>query len=242
AQQELWGTDHRYAADPFIEMPPTEDDPGYPGRVAAALHAGLTAADPQAEWFLQTWPFSYDHTFWTPERVRTFLANIPGRVTLLDLWAETQPQWPRFDGFAGADWMWCALLNFGGRTDPVADLPGLDGAIETALASPNPPTGLGLAMEATRLTGTTEQPAAAGAWHDLADTVLGSGDYLIFPAVFTGLVTQRPSRDPFADGRLAQDVADLLWYDPDVLIRAWRHLVEVADTHPERVAGPLGPD
>ena len=275
AQQELWGTDHRYAADPFIEMPPAEDDPGHPGRVAAALHAGLTDADPQAEWFLQTWPFSYDHAFWTPDRVRTFLADIPGRVTLLDLWAETQPQWPRFDGFAGGDWMWCALLNFGGRTDPVADLPGLDGAIEAALTSPNPPTGLGLAMEATRvtgayyervldlawqdapsladwltnragnryqLTGTQEQHTAAGAWHDLADTVLGSGDYLIFPEAFTGLVTQRPSGDPFAGGRLAQDVTDLLWYDPDLLVRAWRRLLEVAETRPERVAGPLGHD
>src|SRR5699024_7748204 len=104
--------------------------------------------------------------FWTAERVPTFLADIPGRVTMLDPWAETQPQWPRFDGFAGADWMWREMLNFGGCTDPVAKLPGLDGAIETALASPHPPTGLGLAMEATRVTGAYYERVLDLVWQD----------------------------------------------------------------------------
>lgn len=274
-QQDLWGTDHRYGADPFIEMIPVEDDPDYPGRVAAALHAGLTDADPEAEWYLQTWPFSYDSHFWTPERVQTFLDDIPGRVTLLDLWAEADPQWPRFDGFTGHDWIWCALLNFGGRSDPIADLAGLDATIERALSSPHPPTGLGLAMEATRttavyyervldlvwrdapslpdwltgwagrryrLTGTDLHQKASAAWQALADTVLASGEYLIFPEAYTGLLTHRPERDPFGDGRLTAEVAALLWYDPAVLVRAWRGLIEVAEAAPERAAGPLGRD
>lgn len=274
-QQELWGTDHRYGADPFIEMVPVESDPGYPGRVAAALHAGLTDADPQAEWYLQTWPFSYDSHFWTPERVRTFLDDIPGRVRLLDLWAETEPQWPRFDGFAGHDWIWCALLNFGGRSDPIADLPGLDAAIDRALVGPHPPTGLGLAMEATRttpvyyervldlawhdapslpdwlaartgrryrLSSSELQQQATAAWQDLAGTVLASGEYLIFPEAYTGLLTQRPPRDPLDGGRLAEDVTALLWYDPAVLVRAWRQLIEVAEAELDHAAGPLGRD
>ena len=274
-QQDFWGTDHRYAADPFIEMVPVESDPGYPGRVAAALHAGLTDADSRAEWYLQTWPFSYDSHFWTPERVRTFLDDIPGRVRLLDLWAETEPQWPRFDAFGGQDWIWCALLNFGGRSEPIADLPGLDGAIESALTGPHPPTGIGLSMEATRTTpvyyervldlvwdGPPSLPTwladrarrryrltdpdlsakAAAAWQDLAATVLDSGEYLIFPEAYTGLLSQRPTVDPLDGGRLAEEVAALLWYDPAVLVRAWRQLLEVAEAAPERVAGPLGRD
>ncbi|MGC0272578.1 alpha-N-acetylglucosaminidase TIM-barrel domain-containing protein [Pseudactinotalea sp. Z1739] len=149
-QQKFWGTDHRYAADPFIEMIPVQDDPGYPGRVAAALLAGLTDADPEATWFLQTWPFSYQEHFWTAERVRAFLGDIDaGRLVLLDLWAEAQPQWRRFDGFGGRDWMWCALLNFGGRNEPLADLPGVTEELEAALAASHPPMGAGLSMEAT---------------------------------------------------------------------------------------------
>ncbi|GAA4425858.1 alpha-N-acetylglucosaminidase [Georgenia halophila] len=149
-QQELWGTDHRYASDPFIEMVPVEDDPDYPGRVAEALLAGLTDADRQAVWFLQCWPFAYQSDFWTEERVRAFLEAIPDeRLVLLDLWAEEAPQWRRFDGFAGRGWMWCALLNFGGRNDPLADLPGLDQELDRALGSENPPVGIGLSMEAT---------------------------------------------------------------------------------------------
>lgn len=150
-QQEFWGTDHRYASDPFIEMVPVVDDPGYPGRVATELLAGLTDADPEAVWYLQTWPFSYQREFWTESRVRAFLDAIPAhRLTLLDLWAETAPQWSRFDAFAGRDWIWCALLNFGGRSDPLANLTGLDTLLDEAFDSDNPPTGIGLSMEATR--------------------------------------------------------------------------------------------
>ena len=151
-QRELWGTDHRYAADPFIEMVPVDDDPGYPGRVATALLDGLTDADPEAAWYLQTWPFSYQSEFWTEARVRTFLDAIPPeRLVLLDLFAETEPQWKRFDGFAHRSWMWCALLNFGGRSDPIADLTGVAATLEEALSSAHPPTGIGLSMEATRV-------------------------------------------------------------------------------------------
>ncbi|GAA2453958.1 alpha-N-acetylglucosaminidase [Actinomadura vinacea] len=151
AQIELFGTDHRYAADPFIEMIPVEADPAFPGRVAAATLDGLRAADPDAVWVMQAWPFSYQGEFWTEERVTAFLGAIPDdRMLVADLWAEHDPQWTRFDGFSGKPWLWCALLNFGGRTDPVADLRAVPPAVDAALAAPNPPTGLGLSMEATR--------------------------------------------------------------------------------------------
>ncbi|KAB2340229.1 alpha-N-acetylglucosaminidase [Actinomadura rudentiformis] len=151
AQIALFGTDHLYAADPFIEMIPVDADPAFPGAVAAATLNGLRAADPDAAWVMQAWPFSYQRGFWTDERVTTFLGSIPGdRMLVADLWAEHDPQWERLDQFAGKPWLWCALLNFGGRTDPVADLRGVPAAVEAALAAPDPPTGLGLAMEATR--------------------------------------------------------------------------------------------
>lgn len=168
-QEEFWGTDHRYASDPFIEMTPVDDDPGYPGRVATTLLDGLTDADPEAVWYLQTWPFSYQREFWTEERVRIFLGDIPAeRLVLLDLWAEAEPQWRRFDSFGGRKWMWCALLNFGGRTDPIANLPGAEREVAEALGSAHPPMGLGLSMEATRTSPVFFERVLDLAWHDPA--------------------------------------------------------------------------
>ncbi|MEU4783260.1 alpha-N-acetylglucosaminidase [Nocardiopsis alba] len=150
-QKELFGTDHQYAIDPFIEMIPVDSDPGFPGLVARATIEGLTRADPRAVWFLQTWPFSYQSDFWSPERVEAFLDAIPDdHLHLLDLWAEYDPQWSRFHAFGGTPWTWCALLNFGGRTDPMADLQGAADRIGAAKDSAHPPEGIGLSMEATR--------------------------------------------------------------------------------------------
>ena len=151
AQIELFGTDHLYAADPFIEMVPVDADPTFPGAVAAATLAGLRDADPRAVWLMQAWPFSYQKGFWTDERVAAFLDAIPGDgLIVADLWAELDPQWRRLDQYRGKPWLWCALLNFGGRTEPGADLRGLPAQIDDALAAPGPPVGLGLSMEATR--------------------------------------------------------------------------------------------
>jgi alpha-N-acetylglucosaminidase len=151
AQIKLFGTDHLYAADPFIEMTPIDADPAFPGAVAAATLAGLRSADPRAVWLMQAWPFSYQRDFWTEERVNAFLEAIPDdRMIVADLWAEHDPLWGRFAGFSGKPWLWCALLNFGGRTDPAADLRAVPSAIDAALAAPSPPAGLGLSMEATR--------------------------------------------------------------------------------------------
>ncbi|MCG5217999.1 alpha-N-acetylglucosaminidase [Streptosporangium soli] len=170
AQIKLFGTDHRYAADPFIEMIPVDADPAFPGAVAAATLAGLRAADPDAVWVMQAWPFSYQREFWTEDRVAAFLGSIPGnRMLVADLWAEHDPQWDRLDQFSGKPWLWCALLNFGGRTDPVADLRGVPSAIDAALASPSPPTGLGLAMEATRNNPVFFELVADQIWNRVAD-------------------------------------------------------------------------
>src|SRR5699024_203758 len=74
-------------------------------------------------------------------------------------------------------------------------------------------------------------------------TVLASAGYRIFPESFTGLITQRPPARPFTQaGRLARDIADVLWYDPAVLTDAWRGLLGVAEALPDRAAGPLGRD
>ena len=169
-QIELFGTDHWYAADPFIEMIPVDADPAYPGVVAMAMLAGLRAADPDAVWVMQAWPFSNQRDFWTEDRVTTFLDSIPDdRMLVADLWAEHDPQWDRFDQFSGKRWLWCALLNFGGRTDPVADLRGVPAAVDAALTATRPPTGLGLSMEGTRNNPVFFELVADQIWNRVAD-------------------------------------------------------------------------
>lgn len=170
SQGRLLGTDHLYAIDPFIEMVPVDADPAFPGAVAEATLAGLTSADPEAVWVLQAWPFSYQRDFWSDSRVNAFLDAIPDRrLLVLDLWAEEDPQWSRFDAFGSKAWVWCALLNFGGRTDPIGDLQGAVDGLNAAKAADHRPTGMGLTMEATRNNPAFFELVADQAWTRTGD-------------------------------------------------------------------------
>ena len=225
AQRELFGTDHLYAADPFIEMVPAEvdADADYPAAVSAAIVDGLRAGDGAARWVLQSWPFSYQIDYWTRERVATFLDGIPaGGVLILDLWGEADPQWTRLDGYAGRPWIWTGLLNFGGRSEPVADLESAQRNLDAALASDRPPVGLGLAMEAIhnnpaffeliadrawtaepagieawirdfgRQRYAVADPAVDEAWTALRRSVLDADSRYIFPERFISMTVARP--------------------------------------------------
>ncbi|KAA0940531.1 alpha-N-acetylglucosaminidase [Streptomyces apricus] len=123
-QTRLFGTDHLYAADPFIETTPPVDEPAELAAVARAVHGAMTAVDERATWVLQAWPFSYRSRYWTPPRTRAFLDAIPDDgMLVLDLWAEHRPVWRSTDGHRGKPWVWCMLHNLGGR-------PGLYGKLD----------------------------------------------------------------------------------------------------------------
>lgn len=223
-QSARFGTDHLYASDPFIEMLPFDDDLDFAGRVATAILSGLTAVDPQAKWVLQAWPFAHMPEYWNQDRVRAFIRGVDQRnIIILDLWAEIAPQWSRFDAFSGAEWHWCSLLNFGGRSDPMADLSGAIAAFEAAYRSERPPVGLGLAMEATRnnhlffelmtdlawreipdLTrwvrdfaaqrhGVTPDSDLIEAWTAVTETVYANSGLRLHPDDFRGVLGRRPS-------------------------------------------------
>ena len=125
-QRELLGTDHLYAVDPYIEsLPPTTSEAEL-AEHAEAIFAGMAAADPEAVWILQGWPFHYRRAFWTPERVRSLLSRVPSeRLILLDLWGEHVPMWQDTDFLYGRRWLWCLTHSFGGRFGLFGDLAGL---------------------------------------------------------------------------------------------------------------------
>jgi alpha-N-acetylglucosaminidase len=240
AQQELLGTDHLYAADPFIEMVPASD----PGVVAKAIVDGLRAADAEAIWVLQSWPFSYQSSYWTVPRIREFLEPVPrDGLIILDLWGEADPQWPRLDSFAGRPWIWNGLLNFGGRTDPVASLASCDRNLSAALASGRPPVGLGLTMEAIHNNPAFFELIADRAWTDtplddwirafgrqrygLADpavalsrSVFDADPRSVFPERFISIAVTKPDYTTVHD----DDIRSALYYDPRDLLDACRSL------------------
>ncbi|MDT0447354.1 alpha-N-acetylglucosaminidase [Streptomyces johnsoniae] len=150
-QTRLLGTDHLYAADPFIETTPPVTDPAEVARVAAAVHGAMAAADERATWVLQGWPFAYRADYWTPERTAAFLDAIPdNRMLVLDLWAEHRPVWRQAGGYRGKPWVWCMLHSLGGRPGLYGKLAEVAGGAASARADARGGAlaGVGASMEA----------------------------------------------------------------------------------------------
>lgn len=115
-QTRLFGTDHFYAADTFIEMIPPRGDTDYLAAIGRAIYDGLRHTDPQAVWVLQGWPFFHARHFWSQPRIEAVLGPVPDdRILLLDLYCENTPVWSQTQAFCGKPWLWCAIQNFGGR-------------------------------------------------------------------------------------------------------------------------------
>jgi alpha-N-acetylglucosaminidase len=116
-QTKLFGSDHLYAADSFIEMTPPSGDLTYLANTARAIYSGMAQADPQAVWVLQGWIFINQAQFWRPDRVQAFFDAVPsGRLLVLDLNCEERPTWSKIQGFYGKPWVWSFLYNYGNRS------------------------------------------------------------------------------------------------------------------------------
>ncbi|XP_014246594.1 alpha-N-acetylglucosaminidase [Cimex lectularius] len=110
-----YGTDHVYNCDTFNEMRPTSDDPKFIRKIGKSIFASLLKEDPHAVWMLQGWVFKHDYSFWTLERSEALITSVPrGRLLILDLQAELNPQYIRLKNFFGQPFIWCMLHNFGG--------------------------------------------------------------------------------------------------------------------------------
>lgn len=139
-QQRLFGTDHLYSADPFIEMKPPSDDPQSLAEMARAIIRPMTDVDAQAVWVLQGWPFYFKRKFWRAPQVKGFLEAVPdGNLLVLDLSCEHVELWRETGAFAGKPWVWSIVHNFGGRMQLHGDLWRIAGAFDAAVADPGPP-------------------------------------------------------------------------------------------------------
>ena len=65
---------------------------------------------------MQGWIFHHHEDFWQKPQMKAVLTGVPiGRMLVLDLFAEVDPQWQRTESFFGQPFIWCMLHNFGGN-------------------------------------------------------------------------------------------------------------------------------
>ncbi len=149
-QTRLYGTDHLYASDTFIEMSPPSNDPQFLADMSRAVLGAMQAADPRAVWVMQGWLFFNNPTFWQPPQAKALLDAVPDeRMVVLDLFCEAAPVWDKTEAFHGKPWVWCIIHNFGGRVGLYGGLPQILHNLNSARTSSarGDLRGVGLIME-----------------------------------------------------------------------------------------------
>ncbi len=122
-QTEMFGTDHLYDADCFIEVDPPSNDPEFLKKVSKAVYHSMASADPQATWVIQGWFFFFKKDFWQPEQGRAFLEAIPkDKAIILDLYGEKNPTWDKTEAFYGQPWIWNVICNEDQKVNMSGDL------------------------------------------------------------------------------------------------------------------------
>jgi len=122
-QTELFGTDHFYDADCFIEVDPPSNDPEFLKKVSKAVYQSMAKADPEATWVIQGWFFFFKNEFWQPEQGRAFLGAIPeDKAIILDLYSEKNPTWDKTEAFYGQPWIWNVICNEDQKVNMSGDL------------------------------------------------------------------------------------------------------------------------
>lgn len=245
-QTRLYGTDHLYAADTFIEMSPPSEEPAFLDAMGKAIHGAMAAADPKAVWVMQGWIFYNNPKFWKQPQTEAFLKAAPeGGMILLDLFCDSCPVWNKTNAFHGRPWVWCIVHNFGGTPGIFGNLPAIATGLPDAFAAPDHGnlSGVGMMMEAieqnpivydlTMEMAWRNTPADLGSWvqsyaqrrygrpcdnAESAWRLLQEGSYRIAdrPA---DAVTARPA----LRSALAWH-ADSLEYKPENLLKAWELL------------------
>lgn len=105
-QQKLFGETKFYGGDPFHEGGATEGIDIT--QSAAQIHKALLKKHQDATWVLQGW--------WENPKQELLEGTVKEQVLILDLFAESKPQWEARKGYDGRKWAWCTLLNFGSKS------------------------------------------------------------------------------------------------------------------------------
>lgn len=238
-QTRRFGTDHIYGFDLFNEVDAPSWDPETLAAVARSAYESVAAVDPDAQWLQMGWLFHYDRKHWTPENIKAYLQAVPqGKVTLLDYYTEHTPVWKNTESFYGQPFIFCYLGNFGGNTRLSGPFRRESERISEALGKA---AGIGCTLEGLGLnrwmyeytlsrawdTGISDDEwlsgldrrhhSPEGFWKAMADSI-----YIRGSASEGVLMCDRPT----AEGAHSWRVAHTTPYDPAVLERAFRRLLE----------------
>ncbi|MBN1910972.1 MAG: alpha-N-acetylglucosaminidase C-terminal domain-containing protein [Pirellulales bacterium] len=250
-QTRLYGTDHLYAADTFIEMRPPSNDPAFLAAMGKALFEGMRTADPDAIWVMQGWVFLSNKEFWQPPQAKALFGTVPDdRMILLDLFAEREPVWQLTEAFYGKPWIWCMLHNFGGRVGMCGGTNKIVENLGEAMTSPKRGklSGIGVIMEGfgynpavydlwASLTWRKEMPELDSWFPDFVHRRYGSGNEKAMAA--WRLLQKTLYRQPIYTGTIICDRPGLPpkrnWmnpparYDHKKVAQAWKLLLEASD-------------
>jgi alpha-N-acetylglucosaminidase len=150
-QSELYGLTDYYNGDTFNEMFPQSFDERYLSAAGSSVLKGIKRGNPQGKWLLQGWLFLHHRHVWTLPRIQSYLSGVKGEVMVLDLAADIKDTWSSTESFAGNDFVWCLLHNFGGRRGLFGNVDHTNRLLLKALQEAQPYLqGVGLTMEATQ--------------------------------------------------------------------------------------------
>ncbi|MBB4034173.1 alpha-N-acetylglucosaminidase [Dysgonomonas hofstadii] len=145
--EKLFGKAQYYAIDPFHEGGSIEGvDLDLAGK---SIMNAMKKASPNAVWVAQAWQAN-------PRPAMVNNLN-KGDLLVLDLYSDCRPMWGpewstwyRSQGYGKHEWIYCMLLNFGGRTGLYGKMqPVIDGYYDAQLhRSGNTLKGIGATMEA----------------------------------------------------------------------------------------------
>ncbi len=244
-QERLFGTDHLYAADTFIEMTPPRSDTEYLASLGGAIYRAMAQVDPEAVWVLQGWIFVNNPRFWKPPQARALFDAVPrDRMLLLDLHCEHNPAWTKTEAFYGKPWLWCNIQNFGGTVQLSGSFPEIKKLI--ALRGEDKAgrlCGLGFVNEALGYNPVIYDLLFESAWRtepvNLDSWVRGyvfsrygtvTGDALSAWKLLKDTVYQRANYGRSIVTRLPGfSNATAAVYDNYRLLRAWKYLLDTAD-------------
>ncbi len=113
--EEVMGISRYYSMDPFHEGGSIGS-----GKYAEGYQAIFEAMDEccgnHTQWVIQQWQ-------WNANQAKSLTAVPAGRLIVLDLFSDGNPQFDRFDGYRPQCAVYCAIPNFGGRTGFFGRLP-----------------------------------------------------------------------------------------------------------------------
>ena len=251
-QTRQFGTDHLYASDTFIEMPPPSNDLRFLASMGKAVYEAMRAGDPEAIWVMQGWIFVNAPDFWKRPQGKAFLGAVPNdRMVLLDLACENVPVWSKTEAFYGKPWVWAVVQDYGGNVGLHAGLPQIAANLHEAMTSPRRGrlAGVGLVNEALGYNAVVNDLLGEMAWRSEVPELTGwlddfvAGRYgsrlaaarsawrLLLETAYhspgyTGTpICDRPTlqRDPSAITAMPPP------YDNTRLAQAWHKLLDCAD-------------